>query len=151
MRTGWLRSSVVLFATSCLLFGRPQSAPPAPQTSPGAPASSSEPVRQSAMPSQAKEPGGSSPVRPSIAGPKTSRTPKEEAWSILRSAATGKKTGSRAAAVRVLGLIPNDAKVRRLAEKALGDEKAEVRASAAVALGEAKSRSSIPKLREAMD
>jgi len=103
------------------------------------------------MPSQAKEPGGSSPVRPSIAGPKTSRTPKEEAWSILRSAATGKKTGSRAAAVRVLGLIPNDAKVRRLAEKALGDEKAEVRASAAVALGEAKSRSSIPKLREAMD
>jgi len=38
-----------------------------------------------------------------------------------------------------------------MAEKALGDEKAEVRTSAAVALGEAKSRSSIPKLREAMD
>src|SRR5882724_7118227 len=157
MRVRWLLGSSVVFATSCLLFAWPQSKPrERPTTSPSAQASSGESAPQSATPSQAKEPsglstGGLSTGSPLTSGPKTSRTAKEEAWSILRSAATGKKTGSRAAAVRVLGLIPNDARARRLAETALGDEKPEVRTSAAVALGEAKSRSSIPKLREAMD
>ena len=44
--------------------------------------------------------------------------------------------------------MPNDAKAIKLAEKALNDEKPEVRSAAATALGDMKSRTSIPKLRE---
>jgi len=50
-----------------------------------------------------------------------------------------------------LGLTPNDAKALKLAEKALDDDKPEVRSAAAAALGDMKSRTSIPKLREALD
>jgi hypothetical protein len=50
-----------------------------------------------------------------------------------------------------LGLIPNDVKALKLAEKALGDDKPEVRSAAAAALGDMKSRTSIPKLRKALD
>jgi len=47
--------------------------------------------------------------------------------------------------------MPDDGKARGLAEKALGDDKPEVRLAAAVALGDMKSRSSIPKLKKALD
>ena len=48
-------------------------------------------------------------------------------------------------------MMPDDAKARRLAEKALADDKPEVRSAAAAALGDMKSRTSIPKLKEALD
>jgi HEAT repeat protein len=54
-------------------------------------------------------------------------------------------------AIRVLGLMPNDAKALGIAEKALADDRPEVRTAAATALGDMKSRSSIPKLKEALD
>ena len=54
-------------------------------------------------------------------------------------------------AIRVLGLMPNDTKALGIAEKALADDKPEVRAAAATALGDMKSRSSISKLKEALD
>jgi HEAT repeat protein len=47
--------------------------------------------------------------------------------------------------------MPNDAKALKLAEKALDDDRPEVRSAAAVALGDMKSRTSIAKLREALD
>jgi HEAT repeat protein len=47
--------------------------------------------------------------------------------------------------------MPNDAKALKLSEEALGDEKSEVRAAAAAALGDMRARGSIPKLREALD
>jgi HEAT repeat protein len=47
--------------------------------------------------------------------------------------------------------MPNDARAQKLAEKALDDDKPEVRSAAAAALGDMKSRTSIPKLREALD
>jgi len=50
-----------------------------------------------------------------------------------------------------LGLIPNDSKSAKLAQKALTDERPEVRAAAAAALGNMQSRASIPKLKAAMD
>jgi HEAT repeat protein len=102
-------------------------------------------VQQTTNPSQANEPG-----QPATATPKTPQTPKEEAWQILTTACTGDKTSSRATAIRVLGLVPNDVKVRKLAEKALVDDKAEVRSAAAVALGDMKSRTSIPNLKKAL-
>jgi len=54
-------------------------------------------------------------------------------------------------AIRVLGLMPNDAKALGIAETGLADDKPEVRTAAATALGDMKSRSSIPKLKEALD
>jgi HEAT repeat protein len=47
--------------------------------------------------------------------------------------------------------MPSDAKAARLAEKVLIDDKPEVRAAAAAALGDMQSRASIPKLRVVMD
>ena len=47
--------------------------------------------------------------------------------------------------------MPDDAKAQGIAEKALADDKPEVRLAAAVALGDMKSRTSIPKLKKALD
>jgi len=52
---------------------------------------------------------------------------------------------------RVLGLLPDNTQAREIAEKALTDEKPEVRSSAAAALGAMHSKASIAKLREAAD
>jgi HEAT repeat protein len=82
---------------------------------------------------------------------KVSAIPRIQAWQILEDACTGDKTGDRATAVLVLGLIPNDSKSIKLAEKTLTDEKPEVRAAAAAALGNMKARKSISKLKSAVD
>ncbi len=70
---------------------------------------------------------------------------------MLDTACAGDKTTNRATAIRILGLMPNDTKARKLAERALSDDKPEVRSAAAVALGDMKSRTGIPKLRAALD
>src|ERR1700680_4698834 len=70
---------------------------------------------------------------------------------MLESASTGGKIGDRAIAVSVLGLMPNDTRAVKLAVTALKDDKPEVRAAAAAALGEMNSRRSISKLRMALD
>jgi HEAT repeat protein len=142
---------------SCLLFAQQQSTNPAspPQTNvpaqeqpanPSVPPSTDEPVRQ-----HATEPQAGNPRPQSTATPKAPKIPKEEAWQILNTACTGDKTSGRSTAIRVLGLMPNDAKALKLVEEALNDDKGEVRSAAAAALGDMKSRTSIPKLREALD
>ncbi len=157
MRTVALpRISALVFIASCLLFGQhqtttagsPQTNPPAqPQpTNPGALTPTNEPTQQPTTKPQVSEAG------PQLrATPMVPRTPKEEAWHILDTACSGDKTSDRATAIRVLGLMPNNAKALRLAEKALKDDKPEVRSAAAAALGDMKSRASIPKLRAALD
>jgi HEAT repeat protein len=142
--------------TSNLLFSQQPPTPPSPPqtnapaqeqpTNPAAPPSTRGPVQQTTTPSQANEPG-----QPPIATPRAPQTPKQEAWQILNTACTGDKTSGRATAIRVLGLIPNNVKALKLAEKALVDDKPEVRSAAAAALGDLKSRTSIPKLRKALD
>jgi HEAT repeat protein len=77
--------------------------------------------------------------------------PKREAWAILEEAATGEKPGERAAAIRALGLLPRNARAMRMAEKALKDDKPEVRTAAALALGDMQAKSSIPALKAATD
>jgi HEAT repeat protein len=72
---------------------------------------------------------------------------REQAWDILRATVTEKDTGKRAQAVRVLGLLRGESEALGMARKALGDEKPEVRAAAATALGQMRSRLSIPRLR----
>jgi HEAT repeat protein len=72
---------------------------------------------------------------------------REQAWGVLRANVAEKDTGKRAQAVRVLGLLPGESEALGMARKALGDEKPEVRAAAATALGQMRSRPSIPRLR----
>lgn len=111
---------------------------PAPPTPP---VSNTPAVQQPANP----------PAPASPASVKGATTPKDQAWQILEDACTGDKTGDRATAILVLGLIPNDARSARLAQKALTDERPEVRAAAAAALGDMQSRASISKLKAAME
>ena len=99
----------------------------------------------------AAQPSLNQPAKPAASDSRAHQTPRERAWQILDSACAGDKTGDRATAILVLGLIPNDLKSARLAEKALTDEKPEVRATAAAALGNMRSRKSIPKLKAAID
>jgi HEAT repeat protein len=136
----------------CSLFAKSSTTPAsAPKTnrltqqaaSPTAPSPSNEPEQETATPPQASELARQNRATP--------QTLKEQAWQILDSACAGERVGNRATAIRVLGLIPNNAKALKLAEAALNDDKPDVRSAAAAALGEMKSRNSIPKLREALD
>jgi HEAT repeat protein len=97
------------------------------------------------------QPAASQPGQPSPARSKVRPNPREQAWRLLESACASDKTTNRATAVLVLGLIPNNKRSAELAEKALTDSKPEVRSAAAAALGEMRSRASIPKLRAAFD
>ena len=99
----------------------------------------------------ATQPKPSKPGQQTPPTPKAPHTPKDKAWQVLVSACTGDKTSDRATAIRVLGLVPNDRKATKLAIKALKDDKPDVRAAAAAALGDMNSRKSIPQLRIALD
>jgi HEAT repeat protein len=57
------------------------------------------------------------------------------AWPMLEAGLQQKKVGQRVAAVRVLGLLPNDPHAVELAEKALQDKNSTVRDAAATSLG----------------
>jgi hypothetical protein len=149
-------SALVLIASS-LLFAQQQPTTPAsppstnalgkqPPTNPSIPPPPDQPRQHPRVQAQPDEPS-----QQPTATPESRQTPKEKAWQILDTACTGDKTGDRATAIRVLGLLPNDGKARQLAEEALGDDKSEVRSAAAAALGDMRARVSIPKLREALD
>jgi hypothetical protein len=143
---------LVVIATNLLLSQQPATPASPPRTSspahekPTNPASSSSPGEAAQKPSAPQAGAG----QPTTAAPKALHT-LEEAWQILSTGCSGHSTGDRATAIRVLGLIPNDKRVRKLAEKGLVDDKPEVRSAAAAALGDMKSRLSIPKLRQALD
>ncbi len=117
---------------------QPTNASPPPPTD--------EPGQQPATQPKPSKPGQQTPPTP-----KAAQTPEDKAWQVLESACTGDKTSDRATAIRVLGLMPNDARAVKLAIKALKDAKPDVRAAAAAALGDMNSRKSIPKLRIALD
>ena len=78
-------------------------------------------------------------------------TVQQKAWDVLDAGAKEKSFTKRAQAIQVLGLLPGDAKARDILEKALGDSAPEVRAAAATALGEMHSRSSVPRLEQALE
>jgi HEAT repeat protein len=74
--------------------------------------------------------------------------PQVTAWAILQTGVTDNHANTRAIAVRVLGLIHANTRGTALAEKALSDDKSEVRAAGAFALGSMGAEGSIPKLQE---
>ena len=77
------------------------------------------------------------------------QTPQQKAWSILEEGANEKSPDKRSKAVRALGLVPHSPKAVQIAEKALEDERPEVRA-AATALGLMPSGASISKLKNTL-
>jgi HEAT repeat protein len=68
----------------------------------------------------------------------------------LQAGATNGSSEQRIAAMRVLQLIPNDAKAVGMAEQGLQDKDPDVRGVAAPSLGGMKSKSSIPQLEAAL-
>ena len=78
------------------------------------------------------------------------QTPQQQAWNILRSGVNEKSTGRRVQAVRALRLLPGGPEATEMAQQALQDQKHEVRAAAAKALGLMGSKVSIPELKKAL-
>jgi HEAT repeat protein len=76
--------------------------------------------------------------------------PQQQAWNILRAGVNAKNTGKRTQAVRALRLLPGDPEASEMAQRALQDQKPEVRVAAANALGLMGSRVSIPELKKAL-
>lgn len=70
----------------------------------------------------------------------------KQAWNILVEGAHGSNMDKRANAIQALGLDSGDPAAVQLAEDALGDKEAYVRAAAAKALGPLGSAESVPKL-----
>jgi len=75
------------------------------------------------------------------------QTPQQQAWNILRVGVNQKNTGKRAQAVRALRLLPGNPEALEMAQRALQDQKPEVRTAAATALGLMGSNVSIPELK----
>lgn len=73
-------------------------------------------------------------------------SPKVRAWTILDDGLASSSYEKRAKAAQALGLIKGDSEAERLAIKALSDERPEVRASGAAALGDIGEKSAIPEL-----
>ncbi len=135
----------VLVLAGCLLQGENQNAPnlePAPSQS--APSENPAPAVENTEAKPGSERPASAKVVPQDKLP-------SRAWMMLVAGCEDSRFAERAKAVRVLGLLPNDSRARKLAEKALEDQKPEVRLSAAAALGDMRSRASIPKLKKALD
>ena len=75
---------------------------------------------------------------------------RQQAWTVLNAGLTGKTSGERAMAVRVLGLLANDPQAPQLAMQALDDPKPEVKAAAADALGEMKYEAATSKIEQTL-
>jgi len=76
------------------------------------------------------------------------KDPKAQAWSVLYAGLGDKSADKRSTAVQVLGLLPGDAQAEKAAVDALKDDKPEVRAAAAQALGDMKAKGAAPQLVE---
>jgi HEAT repeat protein len=108
-------------------------------------------------------PPGPSPTTPAVpataAPPKTSPAPaaaappnpRKDAWNCLMDGMADKDFDQRTQAIVALGTIGRRPDVVRLVEQSLTDTNSTVREAAATTLGVMKSRTSIPKLRAALD
>lgn len=74
------------------------------------------------------------------------QTPLGQAWNILQAGADSGGTDQRVTTMRVLQLIPGNAKAIAMAEKGLKDKESEVRGAAALSLGAMGSKGAIPDL-----
>ena len=79
------------------------------------------------------------------------QTAPERGWALLEAGLGQKSAGQRLAAVRVLGLIPDDHHAAELAEKAMQDRNPSVRAAAATALGQMHASKADASLKQALN
>jgi HEAT repeat protein len=80
------------------------------------------------------------------------RTQVDRAWSILTDGVAEQSAEKRRKAVQALGLLPSNVPAQRMAEKILQtNEKPEVRAAAATALGQMGAKSSAVRLKAALN
>ena len=131
--------------TSCSALA--QEATPAP-TAPGRKPAEQETTPQPGKPAEKVE--EKAPAAPAAAPPALPDDPKGTAWEILEAGTKADKLSDRAIAIRVLGLMTKNVHAEKIAEAALNDQKPEIRAAGATALGEMQAQSSIPKLQEAV-
>jgi HEAT repeat protein len=80
--------------------------------------------------------------------PALSQGPVDKAWTVLQSGLSNSNTDNRTVATRLLGGLPNNQKAQDQALKALADNKPEVRAAGAEALGNMHAKSAIPQLQQ---
>jgi hypothetical protein len=88
-------------------------------------------VRSREQTTALRQPPNAVVSEPQVTSSTLTHRPKDEAWQTLEMACAGKKTPERASATLVLGLLPNDTRARKLAEKALADPKPEMRSAGA--------------------
>ena len=80
--------------------------------------------------------------------PTAVKDPKAQAWSALYAGLSDGSLEKRTTAVQVLGLLPDDPKAEEAALNALKDDKPDVRAAAAQALGDMKAKGATSRLLE---
>jgi HEAT repeat protein len=80
--------------------------------------------------------------------PAVSQAPVDKAWTVLQSGLSNSNTDNRTVATRLLGGLPHNQKAQDQALKALADNKPEVRAAGAEALGTMQAKSAIPQLQQ---
>jgi HEAT repeat protein len=80
--------------------------------------------------------------------PAVSQTPADKAWTVLESGLSNSSTDNRTVATRLLGGLPGNQKAQDQALKSLADNKPEVRAAGAEALGNMQAKSAIPQLQQ---
>ena len=80
--------------------------------------------------------------------PAFSQDPADKAWTVLQAGLSNSNTDNRTVATRLLGGLPNNQKAQEQALKALADNRPEVRAAAAEALGTMQAKSAIPQLQD---
>jgi HEAT repeat protein len=83
--------------------------------------------------------------------PACAQTAANGGWPLLEGGLGQKSPGQRLAAVRVLGLIPDDPHAAELAEKTLKDPNSSVRAAAATALGKMHASAADASLKQALN
>ena len=149
-------TSAVKFGSAILLLITSHFAFPfiAPSIALQEPAASTDKKTQEPTPSeQPKEqaPASEKPSPKPSVQPTMPANPVATAWDLLDAACASDKPGERANGVRALGLVPDNARALKVVLAALKDEKPDVRAAAAEALGELKAKSAASPLKNALN
>jgi HEAT repeat protein len=85
------------------------------------------------------------------APPLVPQSPTARAWANLQQGVTNKHSGKRTNAIHALRLLREDPRAQEMAESALADPNAKVRAAAARALGLMAALSAVPRLEAALN
>jgi HEAT repeat protein len=92
-----------------------------------------------------------SAISPFAANDRSAPDPQEQAWQVLRTGLSHKRASERTVAVQALSLLPANRRATTFALHALRDEDVQVRAAAAVVVGQQHARSAIPALKDALN